>query len=447
MRPHVLLICLLLFQLAAVPATQERGDLSETPSFWVRRAAVDWKAISDPLQKPWKEMADAQWRIRDTVGLRRTLNELRAQTPPAGLTGQAYAQHPIAVAYANLAGAYAWIGDMQGMRRAMTVASDRSRGGGRGAADALDELRIAAVESLMRAERFDDALAIARDLPDAQRELAAKQVAGAREAFQSRERGAQQIRAELARIEKTLGTNPNVHVNAGNVAMRAVLTNDREALAALDRVIAQAKVARPVRGMDLGMATPGTVMLTPGQSLALELYAGAALGNAMNGNAAAARQQLAAAETYLRSIDRQPLALAWYGKWHVPVVRALIERGQGNDAVAIAESFPAKPQRQSDALTARWELETLQRVLAEARAAASKQRDEAGGSDDGASQAVVDLRNVESYVDKREFAKLVSAIDQTASPSERCRTNLAVALRITPPVTSRSSTTAPAAQP
>jgi hypothetical protein len=188
MRPHVALICILPIQFAAAPATQERGDLPQNPSFWLRRASVDWKAISDPLQKPWKEMANAQWRIRDTVGLRRTLYELRAQTPPATLAGPAYAKHPIAVAYANLAGAYAWIGDVEGMRRAVTVASDRSRSSGGGATNALDELRVAAVESLIRAERFEDALAIARDLPDAQREVAAKQVAVAREAFQSRER-------------------------------------------------------------------------------------------------------------------------------------------------------------------------------------------------------------------------------------------------------------------
>jgi hypothetical protein len=438
MRSHCPLICILLFQVAAAPATKEVSESPELPSFWVHRAAVDWTGITDPLQKPWTEMADAQWRIGDSTGLRRTLNELLAQTPPAGLKGSAYAKHPIVVAYANLAGAYAWVGDVQAMRRAMTVASDRSRSGGDGAADTLDELRVATVESLVRAERFDDALAIARDLPEGQRAIAAKRVADAREAFQSRELDAQQVRADLARIEKTLGTDPNVSANAGTVAMRAVLTNDREALAALAHVIAQAKLARPPRGMVPGMATPGTVMLTPGQNLALTLYAGTALGNAMAGDVAGARQQLDTAATYLRSIDRQPLALAWYRNWHVPVVQALIERGQATDAVAIAESFPTKAQRPSDASTAKWELDGLQRVLANARAAASRQRDEASRLDDGGTPGVIDSRN---------FPKLARTIDQGVSPSERCRANLAVALRITQPARSKASTTSPATQP
>jgi hypothetical protein len=447
MRSFCPLICVLLFQFAAAPATKELGESPESPSFWLHRATVDWKGITDPLQKPWTEMADAQWRIGDRAGLRRTLNELLAQTPPAGLKGWAYAKHPIVVAYANLAGAYAWVGDVQGMRRAMTVASDRSRSGGDGAADSLDELRVATVESLIRADRFDDALAIARDLSDARREVAAKRVAGAREALQSREREAHQVRADLARIEETLDTDPNVSVNAGNVAMRAVLTNDQETLATLDHAIAQAKQARSPRATDPNMATPGTVMLTPGQNLTLSLFAGTALGNAMTGDAAAARRQLEVAATYLRSIDRQPLALAWYRNWHVPVVQALIERGQADDALAIAESFPTKAQRPSDASTAKWELEGLQRVLAHARAAASKQRDEAGGLNDGRPQGVTDLRNLESYMDRRTFPKFVGTIDQMASPSERCRANLAVALRITQPAKPKASTTSPATQP
>jgi hypothetical protein len=214
--------------------------------------------------------------------------------------------------------------------------------------------------------------------------------------------------------------------------MRVVLTNDRDALAALDRAIAQAKVARPAPGIDPGMTTPGTVMLTSVQTLVLELHAGAAVGNAMNGDVAAARKRLADAETYLRSIDRQPLALAWYRNWHAPVVLALIERWQVDDALAIAESFPTKAQRRSDAPAAKWELEGLQRVLAHARAAAaSKQRDGAGRLDDGGSPGV----------------KLAGTIDQVASPSERCRTNLLVALRITQPATPKGSTTAPAARP
>jgi hypothetical protein len=104
--------------------------------------------------------------------------------------------------------------------------------------------------------------------------------------------------------------------------------------------------------------------------------------------------------------------------------------------MAIAESFPTKAQRRSDVATAKWELDGLQRVVANARAAESRQRDEASRL--GRPPEVIDLRN---------FPKLARTIDQGVSPSARCRANLAVALRITQPARSRASMTSPATQP
>jgi hypothetical protein len=140
------------------PATATAAQLQD-PQFWLDRAKAEWAEITDAHNKPWKEMAECQVVLGDDLGLKRTLAELNGSNPAPQAKDYAHINDRIVQAYSDLAGAFARVGDEEGLRRAITIATDKTRAG-----QVVDTMRERVARSLARAGRDDDAIAMANTI-------------------------------------------------------------------------------------------------------------------------------------------------------------------------------------------------------------------------------------------------------------------------------------------
>jgi tetratricopeptide (TPR) repeat protein len=162
--------CLLSLLVAAAPVTSPSTRPADaelrSPAFWMQRAQVEWSQMADPRVKPWKAMADQQAAMADNTGLARTLAALIQVAPPSQATGYPYNNDAIVGAYADLAGHFARVGDAAGLKRAIDIATDRTRRGSDKDATPLDGPRSRAAWSLVAAGRDTEALAVAETMED-----------------------------------------------------------------------------------------------------------------------------------------------------------------------------------------------------------------------------------------------------------------------------------------
>ena len=128
---------------------------------------------------------------------------------------------------------------------------------------------------------------------------------------------------DLTKKVKWLGGLP-----ANRVAQELARAGEPSAVDELRRLATAARSA-PQTASELSapsVAPPGTVMLTSGQSFAIDVHSGLALGFAAAQQAGPAREELKQAEAVIQAVDPKPLAPNWYVNLHQPVLFALAPR-------------------------------------------------------------------------------------------------------------------------
>ncbi|MGB7160955.1 MAG: hypothetical protein WBD40_23035 [Tepidisphaeraceae bacterium] len=145
----------------ATTSTSAPTDQLSDPAFWLEKASAEWKQIGPGAPKPWREMAAAQLALRDLAGLSSTLEEAKALKPPT-TNGYPYVNDRTVNVYASLVPFFAQAGDEEGMRRAISIATDPSHEAGPDAKSLpLDGNRGSIAKELARIGRDAEALTLA----------------------------------------------------------------------------------------------------------------------------------------------------------------------------------------------------------------------------------------------------------------------------------------------